>query len=73
MLAAWGQVVVFFHQSKEHTVAEHHLASGRLVELPCALRLDVHLYWTVARLHAATLRRLTDAICHSAASQLASG
>ncbi len=39
-----------------------HLSSGRLVELQPAFRLDVKLYWTVARLHAATLRRLTDAI-----------
>ncbi|QQV79490.1 LysR family transcriptional regulator ArgP (plasmid) [Sphingomonas aliaeris] len=47
-----------------------HLASGRLVELPPALRLDVKLYWTVARLHAATLRHLTDAVCQAAARQL---
>ncbi len=48
-----------------------HLTSGRLIELPPALRLDVNLYWTVARLHAATLRRLTTAIQEGAARDLA--
>lgn len=51
-------------------LVEEHLASGRLVELPPALRLDVKLYWTVARLHAATLRHLTTAICAVAAREL---
>ncbi len=51
-------------------LVEDHLSSGRLVELPPALRLDVHLYWTVARLHATTLRHLTDAVCYVAASKL---
>ena len=43
-------------------LAEPHLASGRLVELPPALRIDVGLHWTVARLHAASLRHLSDAV-----------
>lgn len=47
-----------------------HLSSGRLVELQPALRLDVKLYWTVARLHAATLRRLTTAVRDAATSNL---
>lgn len=39
-----------------------HLTAGRLIELPPKLRIDVKLYWTVQRLHATTLRRLTDAV-----------
>lgn len=52
-------------------LVEGHLASGRLVELPPEHRLDVTLYWTVARLHALTLRRLTTAIQEAAAKGLA--
>ncbi len=48
-------------------LVEGHLASGRLIELPPAHRLNVKLYWTVARLHALTLRRLTTAIQEAAA------
>ena len=51
-------------------LVEGHLASGRLIELPPAHRLDVTLYWTVARLHALTLRRLTTAIQEAAAQGL---
>ncbi len=50
-------------------VAEH-LSAKRLVELQPALRLNVKLYWTVTRLHAATLRHLTAAIRATAASDL---
>lgn len=42
-----------------------HIASGALVELPPGRKLDVQLYWTVARLHAAPLQRLTDAVLAS--------
>jgi LysR family transcriptional regulator (chromosome initiation inhibitor) len=43
-------------------LAEEHLATGGLVELPPGLRTDVKLYWTVARLHAASLHHLTRAV-----------
>ncbi len=39
-----------------------HIEAGRLVELPPGTRLDVKLYWTVTRLHAGTLRQLTEAV-----------
>lgn len=52
-------------------LVDEHLASGRLVELPPAFRLDVNLYWTVARLHAVTLRRLTAALQEAAGQHLA--
>ena len=52
-------------------LVDAHLASGQLVELPPALRLDVKLYWTVARLHATVLRQLTQAIREAAARELA--
>jgi LysR family transcriptional regulator (chromosome initiation inhibitor) len=38
------------------------LASGRIVELPPGTRVDVKLYWTVARLHAGALEELTQAV-----------
>lgn len=44
-------------------LAEEHIAAGRLIELAPYLRLDVNLYWTVARLRAASLRHLTTAVC----------
>lgn len=44
------------------SMAETHLEAGRLVELPPGLRIDVQLYWTVARLHTATLDQLTRAV-----------
>lgn len=43
-------------------LAGPHLAAGRLIELPPALRIGVKLYWTVARLHASPLRHLTKAV-----------
>lgn len=43
-------------------LVEDHLSSGLLVELPPKLRIDVELYWTVTRLHAVTLKKLTDAV-----------
>jgi LysR family transcriptional regulator (chromosome initiation inhibitor) len=49
-------------------LARPHIAAGRLVELPPALPIEVKLYWTVARLHATSLRALTDAV-HKAASK----
>jgi LysR family transcriptional regulator (chromosome initiation inhibitor) len=41
-----------------------------LVELPPALRIEVKLHWTVARLHAASLRALTDAVRRAASEGL---
>lgn len=46
------------------------LADGRLVELIPGKPIDVPLYWTVARLHAAPLRDLTDAVRSAARSRL---
>lgn len=43
-------------------VAERHLGSGRLVELPPKQAIDISLYWTVARLHSDSLRHLTNAV-----------
>jgi LysR family transcriptional regulator (chromosome initiation inhibitor) len=51
-------------------LVEHHLATGRLVELPPAHQIDVQLHWTVARLQAKPLQRLTDAIRDAARAQL---
>ena len=51
-------------------LAEPHLAAGRLTELPPSLRIDVKLYWTVARLHARALETLTRAVCATAAEWL---
>jgi LysR family transcriptional regulator (chromosome initiation inhibitor) len=52
------------------SLARAHIAKGRLIELPPRLRIDVKLYWTVARLHATSLRRLTDAVRAAAAADL---
>lgn len=43
-------------------MVEDHIAAGRLVELAPAHRVDVALYWTAARLHAGSLRGLTEAV-----------
>ena len=43
-------------------LAQAHIAAGRLIELPPALRIDVKLYWTVSRLPVASLRHVTDAV-----------
>ena len=51
-------------------LARPHIAAGRLVELPPALQVEVKLYWTVARLHAASLRALTDAVRKAASRGL---
>jgi LysR family transcriptional regulator (chromosome initiation inhibitor) len=51
-------------------LARPQLAAGRLVELPPALRIEVKLHWTVARLHAASLRALTDAVRRAASEGL---
>jgi LysR family transcriptional regulator (chromosome initiation inhibitor) len=51
---------------------EPYLASGRLVELSPAQYIDVELYWTVARLHAASLRHLSDAVRETASRLLVS-
>lgn len=46
------------------------LAAGRLVELKPGAYLDVALHWTVTRLHAATLDRLTAAVLAAAQAGL---
>ena len=51
-------------------LVQAHIEAGRLVELPPCLRLDVRLYWTVARLHAASLGHLTRAVCTAAGRTL---
>jgi LysR family transcriptional regulator (chromosome initiation inhibitor) len=51
-------------------LAEPEIAAGRLVELPPALRIEVKLYWTVPRLHATSLRALTDAVRKAAGKSL---
>jgi LysR family transcriptional regulator (chromosome initiation inhibitor) len=43
-------------------LVEAHIAEGRLIELPPGRRIDIPLYWTVARLHSASLQRLTDEV-----------
>ncbi|PTQ12226.1 ArgP/LysG family DNA-binding transcriptional regulator [Sphingomonas oleivorans] len=59
---AWGLQPV--------ALARSHMDSGRLVELPPALRIEVRLYWNVARLYAASLRALTDAVRRAASERL---
>lgn len=59
---AWGLQPV--------SLARSHIAAGRLVELPPALPVEVKLYWTVARLHATSLRALTDAVRKAAGESL---
>lgn len=54
------------------SLAEPHLISGRLVELPPALRVAVPLFWTVSRLPSAALRQLTAA-ARAAASEAFGG
>lgn len=54
-------------------MVKDHIAAGRLVELAPAHRIDVPLYWTVTRLHAAALRRLTDAVRAAAGAVLVNG
>ena len=51
-------------------LAGAHILAGRLAELPPGLRVDVELYWVVARLHAATLEQLTKAVRAAAAPSL---
>lgn len=51
-------------------MVEGHLAAGRLVDLAPDQMLDVALYWTVTRLHAAVLRGLTEAVKAAAGGYL---
>ena len=51
-------------------IAQSHKDAGRLVELPPCWPIDVKLYWTVARLHAGTLSKLTEAVRAVAARDL---
>jgi len=51
---AWGM--------QPETLARAHIARGALVELAPDTPMDVTLYWTVARLHADALRKLTEAV-----------
>lgn len=50
--------------------ARPHIAAGRLIELPPSLPIAVKLYWNVARLHATSLRALTDAVRKAARESL---
>lgn len=59
---AWGLQPV--------ALAGPHLAAGRLVELAPARRIEVPLFWTVSRLPAASLDRLTMAVRAGAALAL---
>ncbi|HEX7388858.1 MAG TPA: LysR family transcriptional regulator ArgP [Acidiphilium sp.] len=59
---AWGMHPV--------RLVETHIATGRLIELPPKLRIDVRLYWTVTRLRAESLRRLTEAVLAAAKRSL---
>jgi LysR family transcriptional regulator (chromosome initiation inhibitor) len=52
-------------------LAQPHLASGRLVELPPRLRIAVTLYWQRTRLTARLLDRLTQAVRSTGADALA--
>lgn len=52
------------------SIVKTHLKAGRLIELPPGLRLDVQLYWIVARLHAGALRQLTRTVRAIAAQEL---
>jgi LysR family transcriptional regulator (chromosome initiation inhibitor) len=54
------------------SLVEPFLKSRRLIELSPCRRIDVPLYWTVARLHATPLRALTDAIRDAARRHLVS-
>jgi LysR family transcriptional regulator (chromosome initiation inhibitor) len=54
-------------------LARPHLAAGRLVELPPAQAVEVRLYWTAARLHAASLRAMTEAVRDAARRSLKPG
>lgn len=51
---AWGL--------QPRALAQPHLDSGDLVELPPAMPVDVQLFWIVTRLHSQSLRGLTDAV-----------
>lgn len=55
---AWGM--------QPAVLALPHLDEGTLVELVPSTPIGVTLYWTVARLHAAALRKLTEAVRHAA-------
>ncbi|UIJ44271.1 LysR family transcriptional regulator ArgP [Sphingomonas cannabina] len=52
------------------SLAQPYIAAGHLVELTPALPVEVKLHWTVARLHAASLRALTDAVRAAAGANL---
>jgi len=54
------------------TMVEAHITAGRLIELTPAHREEVPLYWTVTRLHATPLSRLTEAVRAAAAGVLVS-
>lgn len=54
------------------SLVERYLAEKRLVELMPGRHMDVRLYWTVARLHAASLRRLSDEVREAGRRLLAS-
>ncbi|TCK30356.1 LysR family transcriptional regulator (chromosome initiation inhibitor) [Ancylobacter aquaticus] len=51
-------------------MVEDRIAAGHLIELAPAHRVDVPLYWTVTRLHAAALNQLTQAVSTAAGEVL---
>ncbi len=52
------------------SLAHSHVVEKRLIEMPPRLQVEVKLYWTVTRLHATSLRQLTDAIRTAAGRHL---
>jgi LysR family transcriptional regulator (chromosome initiation inhibitor) len=54
-------------------MVESHIATGRLIDLAPAHRVDVALYWTTTRLHSAALRQLTQAVRAAAGMVLVDG
>ncbi len=51
-------------------LVQPHISAGRLVELAPKLSLEVKLYWTITRLHSASLLSLTDAVRDAARDML---
>lgn len=53
-------------------LAQSHIAAGRLVDLSPDKPFEVELYWNVVRLHASSLRVLTDVVRKVASEELGS-
>ena len=60
---AWGMQPIM--------LATPHLAAGRLVELTPGRAIEVELYWTVSRIHAASLQALTRIVREVARARFA--